>query len=104
MPDDQRMELDVFGSTARPVRLSVLTPLSHTSNAPAVPAANLILTTIRTQVPRVIFPMVPLRPPEPPRRISSFWTNISSQGPDGFSGDHCWNVTFWLWYCQFGGR
>src|SRR5689334_9192366 len=101
MPDDHRIVFDVLGSTVC-VRDTTFCPLIHTSNLPTS-FASLNRVTIRVHSPRLILPAVPEMPPEPPYRISSFCTNISSHGPSGSSGDHCWNVTFWLWYCQFAG-
>src|SRR3954464_9389805 len=102
MPDDQRIVFEVLGRI-RPSLLTVFLPLSQTSIAPPEPA-SLSRVTTRIQVPRrfVILPTVPLMPPDPPNRISPPWMKISSHGPSGFSGENCWNVTFWLWNFQLG--
>src|SRR4029453_11361190 len=102
MADDDRIVFDCLGRI-RPVRLCTFFPLIHTSKAPPA-AASLSRVTTRIQAPREIVAAVPEIPPDPPNLIWLFWTNISSHGPSGFSGDHCWNVTFWLWNCQPGGR
>src|SRR4051812_48229104 len=102
MPDDHRIVFEVLG-TILPVFVTVFLPLSQTSIAPPEPA-SLSRVTTRIHVPRrlVILPTVPLMPPEPPNRISSPRMNISSHGPSGFSGENCWNVTFWWWNFQLG--
>jgi hypothetical protein len=90
IPTDHRMGAVGAGEMS-PIWVSPFWPFTHTSKSPFVGWCLMWVTT-RIQVPcmPVILAITPRTPPEPPTRISSFSTNISTQGePKVSPRAHC---------------
>ena len=90
MPTDQRIGVVAAGEMS-PVWLRPLTPLTQTSNRPFVGRWRMWVTTrIHWPCIPVILATRPRTPPDPPVRISSFSTNIRTQGePNTSPRAHC---------------